>query len=133
MEIEKYKEWVRALCLLSFAGSGIKVLGYGFAALFPTIVTDWVQQWALGGILNSVSLFYFPLLAIVAFVSFYGVIKMWQSKIQGYFIYSAAQILLYILPLVFLGEKSFNILNTIATVLFVASYGWLFYRMNKMK
>lgn len=129
--IDKYKEWVKALCLLSFAGSGGRILLYGFSILFPKTVEAFIKKWALGAVLNSVPDYYFVPLLAASVVSLFGVLKMWKMNVKGVFLYGIAQVILYALPLIFLGNQSFNALNTIATVLFISSYSWLFFNIKK--
>lgn len=71
---------------------------------------------------------------VLYIISFSGVILMWNMKKVGFHFYTAAQILLLIIPFIFLGLNIFTLLSFIFsaffTVLFIVLYAL---NLNKME
>lgn len=65
--------------------------------------------------------------AVLAIVALLGVIMMWKTKKTGFWAYTAAQILMLIIPLVFYGFSTMAILglgvSAVFTILFVILFG----------
>lgn len=65
--------------------------------------------------------------AILAIVALFGVIMMWKLKKSGFWTYTAAQILMLIIPLVFYGFSTMAILGlgvgAVFTILFIILFG----------
>jgi len=106
--------FLSVLCVLTFIGSGLSLLGYLFTAVFSTL---------LGSLLDSIPSFLLPDIGITsgiiglvaAAASLYGAIKMWKLEKIGFYLYTAAQVVMLVL--------SFGIFGFILTALFVVLYG----------
>jgi len=71
---------------------------------------------------------YFTLNAILFFLSFLGALKMWQLEKNGFHLYTIAQILMLILPLIFITGFQMPGINVLLTVVFILAYaGFLKY------
>ncbi len=106
--------FLSVLCILTFIGSGLSVLGYLFAV-------------ALSGVLDSLmGSLPFPVVPDVGVVSgifglvaagasLYGAIKMWNLQKVGFYLYTAGQIVMLVL--------GFGVFGFIFTAIFVVLYG----------
>jgi hypothetical protein len=111
------------LCILTFIGSGLSLLIYLLAALLFGAMVDMLQSIPGFAALASGGMVMFILLFVLAFVSLFGAIKMWSLKKVGFYMYTAAQILMIIVPLVFLEGAQIGILGIVITILFIILYG----------
>ena len=116
-ETAKRPGFLTVLCILTFIGSGLGVLGgllmtVGMGSLMESIPG---MGAAMGG-----GTAYFAIGTVLAAASLFGAIQMWKLKKQGFFIYAGANIVGLILPLVF--GLPFSIAGAIIPVLFIVLY-----------
>jgi hypothetical protein len=119
------------LCILSFIGGGASILSNLFIySLFDQIkiyFESGATQKILGteidmGFLLDINPDFFLFqMALFAF-SVYGVYLMWNLKMTGFHIYSVSQILLFILPEIYVPSLPFPFLEIALTVVFVLLY-----------
>ena len=124
---------LEALCLLSFAGSGIGLLLYlGTGLFYPSaekIITDWTDITTT----EKLSAPYFLFFSMFFGLSFWGVLLMWKLKRSGFYLYLLAQIAIVAYPLILLGKEAFSSVSLIFSVLFVVLYAWQFYRKSPQR
>ncbi len=121
---------LEALCLLSFAGGGLGFLLYLAAALFFRTAEKLIDQWSSITDTAVLSPGYFMLFSLLFLISITGVYLMWKMHRSGFFIYSAAQLGIFCLPLMWLGQEAFSSVSLIFTVMFVSMYAS---QVKKMK
>ncbi|MGB0886479.1 MAG: hypothetical protein ACPGSL_00035 [Vicingaceae bacterium] len=113
----KRPTFLTVLCVLTFIGSGIGLLGgllmtLGMGALMESIPG---MDAAMGG-----GTAYFAIGTLLAAASLFGALQMWKLKKQGFFIYAGANVIAIILPLIF--GMSFGVIGAIIPVLFIVLY-----------
>ncbi len=110
------------ICILTFIGSGLSALLYLIAA---------VAFGAISGLLDSIpgmsaiiggGAIFFVVSLILAAVSLFGAIKMWGLKKMGFYLYAVAQVLMLVVPFIFITGATFSIFGFIFTALFIALY-----------
>ncbi|MCB9335039.1 MAG: hypothetical protein H6586_02760 [Flavobacteriales bacterium] len=116
-ETGKRPGFLTVLCILTFIGSGLGLLG----GLLMTI--------GMGSIMGSIpgmgaamggGTAYFAIGTVLAAASLYGAIQMWKLKKQGFFIYAGASVVGIILPLIF--GLPFSAMGAIFPILFIVLY-----------
>lgn len=116
-EAGKRPGFLTVLCILTFIGSGLGLLG----GLLMTI--------GMGSIMGSIpgmgaamggGTAYFAIGTVLAAASLFGAIQMWKLKKQGFFIYAGASVVGIILPLIF--GLPFSAMGAIFPVLFIVLY-----------
>jgi hypothetical protein len=117
-----------ALCLLSFIGSGGGFLLYLAASLFFDRAMEIVLKFSSMHTAEPLTPVYFLLFSLFFLISLLGVIRMWNRKRSGFYIYFGAQALILAWPLLWMGEAAFSAVALIFTGLFVAAYASLIYR-----
>jgi len=126
-------ELLKILCILTFIGSGLSLVSN--LVMFMTI--DIVREYFEKGmfdfleenmdltaleILVSINSIYFLLQALLFGLAVYGAYYMWNLKKLGFHFYVIAQIILLILPQVFLPELPFPTFELIISAIFVTLY-----------
>lgn len=114
------------LCVLSFIGSGLSAFLYFVMAINFDFV---VGQFESGEIvMPQLELFltggmsFFLLESILNALAFVGVRLMWQRKLVGFHLYTAAQVFLALVPVAFLEGRPFMIADTFLSGAFVLLY-----------
>jgi hypothetical protein len=126
-------ELLKILCILTFIGSGLSLLSNSI--MFMTI--DIIREYYKNGmfdflaedmdigvleILFSINASYFIFQAALFSLTIYGTYLMWNLKKYGFHIYAIAQILLLILPQVFLPSLPFPTFELIVSLIFITLY-----------
>ncbi len=135
--------FLTVLCILSFIASGIGIIGMILAGTAKSVVDtagsglmdeamerareqnpDMADmpgmEDAMAAAETAFSWPYMIAATILILASLYGVIKMWNLKKQGFFIYAGAGIAGIILPLLF--GLPFGTMGAIITLVFIALY-----------
>lgn len=107
---------------LSTIGSSVACLAFLFTAIFYSNMLPSIQKLTNIETPGLLGRWYVLAFALVHFVSLTGVIKLWQNRKSGFFIYLAAQITLFLLPLIYIGPNAFSSTNTIFALLFTGIY-----------
>ena len=115
--------FLSALCILTFIGSGIGILTYLLASLFFKAATEIIVKFSMMHSTDAISPFYFTLFMALSAVSLTGAIRMWKLHRDGFYFYTAAQILMLVLPVIWLGWDSFSAPGAIFTLVFMGGYG----------
>lgn len=122
----KRPDLLSALCVLTFIGSGagaivhwsyglffreLQALYKGGTFTFPgldIIMTGGAKYFLTGAVLYSASLA--------------GALLMWNLRAAGFHLYTAAQVLLILLPTVMLKDYPFPVIDFVITALFILLY-----------
>lgn len=75
----------------------------------------------MGGIVGG-GIVFFIIAFVIAFLSLFGAIKMWNLKKVGFYMYTAAQVIMIILPFIFIPEAPVSIFGILVTAVFVLLY-----------
>lgn len=124
-------EMLKLLCILTFIGSGLSMLSN--VALFSVIgqVREMFAEdpmYTVLGVEMNMSIFlnvnswFFMVQAILYSLSFSGALQMWKLNKVGFHIYSVAQILLLIVPKIFIADMPFPAMDLILTGSFIYFY-----------
>ena len=128
------------LCVLSFIAAGFGIIGMILAGTVKGVVesaggSDLMDQAMernpdlydtpemADGMAQLESAFSWPSMIITTLlivVSLYGVIKMWNLKKQGFFIYAGAGIAALVVPLIF--GQDFSVFSLVVTGVFIGLY-----------
>ena len=124
-------EILTILCTLTFIGSGISILANGILFLVFDQVRDIFTQQAgysfLGSeidlsFLASISTWFFFAMGATQLFSFIGAYKMFKLEKKGFHIYTIAQIMLLIIPKLFISSLPFPIFEMMISAIFVLLY-----------
>ena len=107
---------------LSFIGSGLAAIVYWVSAVFFTQAKTIIEKLTNFQSMQDITSLFFVILGALYLLSFIGAVKMWRLQKAGYFFYAGAQILILIIPLIWLGGNAFSSTNTIFTLLFIGIY-----------
>ena len=122
MEQTKHPPLLKALCILTFMGSGIGFIAYSFMVLFFEKASQMVISVGNSQSMDGTSPFYFALFVALYAVLLAGGIRMWKFHKDGYFMYLLAQLLILFLPVVQLGWLAFSSVNALFALVFIAGY-----------
>lgn len=130
MNIKKRPDLLSALCILSFIGSTIAFFLYFLASVFFEKTSAIIIKYSNWHSTQAISPFYFTLFMALSAVSLVGAIRMWKLHRDGFFIYVLAQVILLILPVIWIGPNSFSVTGAIFTTIFVLGYAlnWKYLR-----
>ncbi len=110
--------FLTVLCILTFIGSGLGILGSLFLVLGMGAILGALGS--LGGAATGGTA-YAVIGLILSIASLVGAIQMWKLKKTGFYIYTAANVIGILLP-VFFG-LGFSAIGAIIPVLFIVLYG----------
>ncbi len=130
-ETETRPQLLTILCILSFIGGGLSVFSNGFVFLFYEQFTSVENLEAFEQIfgadmnldvLLNTSIYFYLFQSIFYGLSFFGVYKMWQMQKLGFHLYTLAQMVILILPEMFVPELPFPFVQLSITATFVFLY-----------
>jgi hypothetical protein len=105
VEAKKRPTFLTVLCILTFIGSGLGVLS-GLIMLIAAGMSDTLSTIPfLGNAVEAASVggtTYTIISLLLSITSLYGAISMWGLKKMGFYLYLIAQILMLIIPFIFL-------------------------------
>lgn len=113
---------LNALCILTFIGSTTSFVAYFLASLFFEKASYIIIKYSNWHSVEAISPLYFTLFMALSAISLVGAIRMWKLHRDGFFVYTAAQIVLIFLPVVWIGWNSFSDTGAIFTAVFVGGY-----------
>ena len=111
-----------ALCILTFAGSGLAFIAYFFASLLYEDVSQLIIQYSSWHTVEHISPLYFTLFMVFYAISLTGAIRMWKLHRDGYYLYVFAQIIILLLPVLWVNKEAFSVTNAIFTLVFISGY-----------
>lgn len=118
---KKRPVFLTILCILTFIGSGLGLLTSLLMVVGVGALMDMMGSYGLGGMLGG-GVAYFGVAALMAAASLYGAIMMWKLKKTGFYIYTGANVIAAILPIVWLGG-GFAFMSFLWPVVFIVLYG----------
>ncbi len=116
-------DFLSALCILTFIGSGIAFLGYFAASLFFEAAKALIVQYTSWQSAEILSPLYFTLLMVLYALSLTGAIRMWKRHRDGFWLYLIAQGIILFLPVIWIDGQAFSATNALFTALFTGGYG----------
>ena len=119
---------LKILCVITFVGSGLGLVSYGIIGIIHnyfsdnlTLIPDEQNRELIAMMLSAGRMFFF-LNAVLYAVSFAGALLLWRMKKIGFHFYTASQLLLLILPLLYIKGFPMPATNIFLTVLFIWGY-----------
>lgn len=123
--------FLRALCILTFIGSGTAFLGYFAASLFFEKTCELIRTFSSLHSIDQLSPLFFTVLMVLHCLSLVGAIRIWKLHRDGLFIYVLAQGILLFFPSIWLGADAFSYTHLIFTLLFTGGYIYHFRYLKK--
>lgn len=126
MEGNKRPEALTILCILTFIGSGLAafsnlVIHLSFDVLLETYESGGLNLPGAEIIFTFSKSFYLISFFLYSF-SLYGAIMMWRLKKLGFHTYAIAQILLLIIPTLYVKTDQFPLFGVLLTATFILLY-----------
>ena len=126
-------ELLKILCILTFIGSGLSLISNSIMFLTIDIIRKYYEDGSFDflaedldlsalEILLSANSTYFMLQALLFALALYGAYLMWNLKKIGFHFYTVAQIVLLILPQVFLPSLPFPTFELLLSLIFITLY-----------
>lgn len=114
--------FLTTLCILTYIGSGLAFIANVIFALNYATVVNFVEKTGqtTSSILPSSTHYYIN--AIFALFSLIGAFLMWGRRKKGFYIYSIAQVLISVFPVIILGENGISTFAIIISGLFIFLY-----------
>lgn len=122
MNKNRRPDFLSALCILTFFGSGIAFLGYFIASLFFENTSRLIVKYSSWHHTDAISPLYFTVLMALFAISLTGAIRMWKLHRDGFFVYALSQLIILFLPAIWIGWPAFSTTNAIFTTVFIAGY-----------
>jgi len=130
-ETAKRPELLTILCILTFIGSGLSFFANFSLFLLIDQVKEVISQQETFSLLGSevdfsfiinIQPFFFLIQATLYLVSIYGAFQMLQLRRQGFHIYTIAQVLLLIIPKIFIPVLPFPFFELMVSTVFIFLY-----------
>jgi hypothetical protein len=128
-EVKKRPTFLTVLCILTFIGSGLGVIG-GLISVVAVGMADTLADIPVMGAAVTAAvtggIAYSILSLVLALCSLFGAIFMWKLKKMGFWLYVIAQIVMLIIPFIFLPSivaMAGFIVSIIFTAAFIIMYG----------
>jgi hypothetical protein len=125
-------QMLTVLCVLSYIGSGLA--GFAFFSIWsvyhevmPALAEQEVLLPGMEYLISAGRNFYLAGF-ILYFLSFIGVSLMWRMRKSGFHFYTGAQVMVTLLPVVYIDGFPFSFLEWMVTALFIILYA-RFYRL----
>jgi hypothetical protein len=119
---------LRILCVFSFVGSGLAFFSYGMIGMFHnyfsanlSLIPDEQNRELIELMLSAGRPFFF-LNTILYAVSFAGALFLWRMRKVGFHLYTASQLILLILPLLYIQGFPMPGITIFLTILFIWGY-----------
>ncbi len=119
---------LRILCIFTFVGSGLALFSYGIIGLVHSyfsanlnLIPDEQNRELIELMLSAGRTFFF-LNTILYAISFAGAVLLWRMRKVGFHLYTASQLLLLILPLIYIAGFPMPGITIFLTFLFIWGY-----------
>jgi len=119
---------LRILCIFTFVGSGLALFSYGIIGLVHSyfsanlnLIPDEQNRELIELMLSAGRTFFF-LNTILYAISFAGAVLLWRMRKVGFHLYTASQLLLLILPLIYIKGFPMPGITIFLTFLFIWGY-----------
>jgi hypothetical protein len=137
--------FLKMMCILTFAGSGLYSLIFGIIAVFynffQSLTPSYFEEYrmnedklnVLKESMDMISVggrYYFILNSLLFAISFAGAVRMWNLRKSGFQMYTVSQILLLITPMLFIKGFQMPWISVLLTAMFIFSYSGYIKKMN---
>jgi hypothetical protein len=114
------------ICILSFIGSGLSAISLfmvyaSFEEIAP-MLQDLGADFPGMEVFASATKNFFLAGSVLNLFSFIGIHLMWRMKKAGFHFYTGAQVLIILLPMIYIQDYPLPILDGIITALFIGLY-----------
>lgn len=123
IKVNNRPPFLSALCILTFIGSSIGFLGYFVVALFFEKSSELIIKYSSWHSVDTISPTYFTVLMAMFAISLVGAIRIWRFHRDGFFLYSIAQLVILLLPVIWIDGQTLSATNTIITLVLIIGYG----------
>ncbi|MCB5288251.1 MAG: hypothetical protein LHW64_10690 [Candidatus Cloacimonetes bacterium] len=115
--------FLTVLCILTFIWSGLSLVLFLLAALLFGVFAEVLTSVpGMGGLISG-GVILFVILFVLSLTSLFGAIKMWGLKKLGFYLYTIAQVLMIIVPFIFIPGAEVGVLGIVITAGFILMYG----------
>lgn len=128
--MEKKPILFEGACLFSLMGSSIGVLYSLLATIFFQYVTGMIPKFTNVTATEHLSPLYFFILMGAFCLSLVGVIKLYRMQRAGLYFYLVAQVMILLIPVLWLGSNAFSVTNSIFIFLFSGVYLFYYRRLS---
>ncbi|MDY0103939.1 MAG: hypothetical protein RBS07_13475 [Lentimicrobium sp.] len=117
------------LCILTFIGSGISVISSIFIVLAYDLIPLAAEQSPVPNIEEMIQLVltagkeFFMVMGLLYALSLLGAIYMWKLSKKGFHIYTSAQLVMLIVPLLMIKGYQTPFTTVLLTASFILAYG----------
>jgi len=128
---EKRSDLLTVLCTLTFIGSGMSMVANGILFLSIDALKELLEKQSTYSMLGTeidmsflldISPVFFLLQSLTLLASIIGAAQMWNLRKTGFHLYTISQILLLILPKLFIGGLPFPTLELMISASFIYLY-----------
>lgn len=123
IKVNNRPPFLSALCILTFIGSSIGFIGYFVIALFFEKSSELIIKYSSWHSVDTISPIYFTVLMAMFAISLVGAIRIWRFHRDGFFLYSIAQLVILLLPVIWIDGQTLSATNTIITLVLIIGYG----------
>jgi len=124
MNEKKRPDFLSALCILTFIGSGLAFISYFLASVFFEKSAEIIIKYSSWSSVEQISPLYFTALMVLYAFSLTGTIRIWKHHRDGFYLYTLAQLIILFLPVIWVNVQALSITNAIFTGIFIVGYGW---------
>jgi hypothetical protein len=122
----KRPDLLTVLCVLTFIGSGLAVFSNLLIYLTYDEMLKMIEEYEIEipgfyMMMSGGKKFFIAGFILYSF-SCYGALQMWKLKKLGFHLYTGAQILILLLPVVMISSYQFSIFSLLFTAIFVIGY-----------
>ena len=114
--------FLTVLCILTFIGSGLSALFLLIGLVAAGALASWLGNIPGMGDMGGLGSGYLVIVLVLALASLYGAIMMWKLKKMGFYLYSGANVIALVVPIIMASGK-FSVFGLIITALFIILYG----------
>jgi hypothetical protein len=123
---QKRPQLLTILLILTFLGSGIASLSYlmvylSYDEVIP-LLSEMEEQFPIGEYLSRASRNFYLTAFILYFFSLLGARLMWNLRKAGFHFYTGSQVMMILLPIVYISGFPFPIFDSIITGIFIFLY-----------
>ncbi|MCX6233063.1 MAG: hypothetical protein NTZ33_16160 [Bacteroidetes bacterium] len=130
--VQKRPPMLQVLCILTFIWSGFNMIYNLIYGLFYNALKEFIVNMEFPKNykeLKDVILyvfsggrFFFLSGFLLCFFSIFGAYKMWKLQKNGFHFYTVAQLLMLMLPMIFIHGEKLNVVEVLITALFILYY-----------
>jgi len=120
---------LRTLCILTFIGSGLGIINFSILVIMPDFILKNLNVFPDPATQEFIKLIivsggsYFTIISFFLYiVSLAGAILMWKMYKVGFHLYTSAQLLLLIIPYLYIPEYPMSFMTIFITLAFIFSY-----------